>query len=72
MKHGGECEEFTVQFPYFLWKSLFAKRNLFASFMVDESTNNTGALHARTHTHTHTSKNRTTESETWKQTEEKK
>ena len=72
MIYGGEREEFTVKFPYFLRNSLFAKRNLFASFMVAEPTNNTGALHACTHTHTHMSKNRMTESEIWKQTEEKK
>ena len=58
MKHGGVREELTVTFPYFLRRSLFAKRNLFASFMGAETTNNTDALlactHARTHAHTHT------------------
>jgi hypothetical protein len=61
MKHGSEREEFTVKFPYFLRNGLFAKENLFASFMAAKPTNNTGALHARTHTHM--SKNRMTESE---------
>jgi len=70
MKHGGVCEELTVKFPYFLRKSLSAKRNLFTCFMVAETTNNTDALHARTYTHM--SKNRVTESEVWKQSEEKK
>jgi hypothetical protein len=64
MKHGGEREEFTVKFPCFLRNISFAKRNLFASFMVAETTNNTGALHARTHTPM--SKNRMKESEIWK------
>jgi hypothetical protein len=49
MIHGGEREGFAVKFLYFLRNSLFAKRNLFASFMVAEPTNNTGVLHARTH-----------------------
>jgi hypothetical protein len=72
MEHGGRRVEFTAIFPYFLRNSLFAKRNLFTSFMAVEATNKIGALHAHTHTHTHMSINRMTESEIWKETEEQK
>jgi len=71
MKHDGEREEFTVKFPYFLRISLFAKRNLFATlWLPNPPTTQAPCTHARTHTHM--SKNRMTESEIWKQAEEKK